>query len=113
MMASRRSSETTSRRSSIRLPASGCLKREAGDLAARLGQTGDQPTTDRIDPDRKDNWDRRGRLAHGRHGAAHGDNNIDIGADEFGRDFGVALSAPLRPTIFDGDGPVLDPTEFA
>ena len=89
------------------------MKRETGDITARLGQTRDQPTTDRIDPNRKNNWNRRSRLAHGRHGAAHGYNNIDLRADEFGSDFRIALGAALRPTIFDGNGAVLDPAEFA
>ena len=41
------------------------------------------------------------------------DDDIDLEPDEFGRDLGEALAAPLRPAILDRDGAALDPAEFA
>jgi hypothetical protein len=68
---------------------------------------------DGVDPNRKDNWDNCCRLLYRWDRASDGDNDVDPKADEFGCDLGVALGTTLRPAIFDRDGTVLDPTEFA
>ena len=47
------------------------------------------------------------------HRGSSRDDDIDLEADELGRDLGVALGAALRPAILDRDGAALDPAEFA
>src|SRR5262249_40104356 len=41
------------------------------------------------------------------------DNDIRLEPDKLGRDLGIALGAPLAPTVLDCDGAALDPAEFA
>ena len=45
--------------------------------------------------------------------ASHRDDDIDLEPDELGRDLGEALAASLCPAILDRDGAALDPAEFA
>jgi hypothetical protein len=78
-----------------------------------MTETCDQAGGDGVDPNRKDNWDNCCCLLYRWDRASDGNDDIDLKADKFGCDLGVALSATLRPAILDRDGTVLDPTEFA
>src|SRR5262245_39848877 len=42
-----------------------------------------------------------------------GDDQVHFGADQFGRQFGKSLVAPLRPAVLDDDVGALDITEVA
>ena len=52
------------------------------------------------------------RRLHCYYGGSIRDNDVDLKADELGRDLGDALRASLIPAILDRDGATLDPAEF-
>src|SRR5262249_24474544 len=91
----------------------GRLHRQAGGIAARLRQAGDVAAPDRVAPQGENDRDDGCRVHDFARCSSRRDYDIDLEPDEFCRDFGEALGAPLRPTIFDCDGAALDPTEFA
>ena len=68
---------------------------------------------DWVDGHRKNDRDDRGHLLYGRDSVTNRDNNVHLRADKLSSDFGVALSAPVRPAILDRDVAVLDPAQFA
>ena len=88
--------------------------RQAGDIAARPRKAGNQSGADRICPQRKD--DRNGGcrlLRRGDGRSVEGDNDVDLHPDQFGSDLGIAIGATVRPAIFDRDGSIFDPSQFA
>jgi len=89
------------------------LKRQPGDVAARFSETCDQAAADRIDCHRKDNWNDRCHLSHGRDRATNGDNDVDLQTNKLGGNFGIALGPAFRPAILYCDVAVLDPAELA
>jgi hypothetical protein len=89
------------------------LDRQAGDVAARPRQAGDEAAADRIDRDREDDGDCRGRLLGGGDAGARGHHDVDLAAHELGRDLGEALVAAVGPAIVDRDRAALDPAELA
>src|SRR5262249_32442203 len=92
----------------------GYLVRQAGDVAVRSRQAGDQAGADRV-PSRRENDgdDRRRLLGSQDHGSARRDNNINLALDEFGGNLRGALGSTLRPAILDRDRTTLNPAEFA
>src|SRR5262249_50621006 len=60
----------------------------------------------------KDNGDDRCRLLYCSGSECICDNDVDLHADKFGCDFGVARGASLRPAVFNRNGATLDPAEF-
>jgi hypothetical protein len=66
-----------------------------------------------LPPDEHDR-DGRGRLLCSDSGwSCRRNNEIDLEPDELGRDLSETLGASLSPAILNGDGSILDPTEFA
>src|SRR5260370_10910235 len=111
MIANRLSWGTTSRKSSIRLP-------------ARLTAWSDSPVT--LPPGLARLATKplaTGSIATAKtmgmtdvacgDSATDGDNYVDLHPHELGGNFGVTLGAALRPTILDRDVTVLDPAQFA
>ena len=91
----------------------GRRERQAGDVATRPRQTGDEASAKRVRHRRKHDWDDRGRLFRCEDRRSRRDNNIDLEPDKLGSDLGETLGASLRPTNLDRDGAPLDPAEFA
>src|SRR6516162_8140497 len=90
----------------------GRLDRQASDVAARPRQTCDQAAADRVVRYCKDDGDNRCRLLYHGDGNSRRDNDVDLQADELGRDLGVAFGTSLGPAILDCDSAIVDPTEF-
>src|SRR5262245_1904588 len=91
----------------------GRRKRQAGDVATRPRQTGDEASAKRVRHRREHDWDNRGRLFRCEDRRSRCDNNIDLETDKLGGDLGETLEASLRPTNLDHNGTALDPSEFA
>src|SRR5262249_48743099 len=79
-----------------------------------LPQAWDESVGKRVHrPDEHDR-DGRGRLLCSDSGwSCRRNNEIDLEPDELGRDLSETLGASLSPAILNGDGSILDPTEFA
>src|SRR5262249_55201806 len=92
----------------------GYLVRQAGDVAVRSRQAGDQAGADRV-PSRRENDgdDRRRLLGSQDHGSARRDNNINLALDELGGNLSGTGGSTLRPAILDRDRTTLNPAEFA
>src|SRR6185436_7836802 len=92
----------------------GRLTRQAGGIAARPRQTGDETGADWVPHRRGDDWDHRRRLlcCNGGGGSPR-DNDVDLEPDELGSDLGSALRASLSPAIFDRDSATFSPAECA
>src|SRR5215831_1092285 len=91
----------------------GLLDRQAGDIAARSRQARHHAASNGVRPQGEDDRDHRRRLLCRRGGVSSCENDVDLEADEFGRDLAETLSAPLRPAILDYDVTPLDPSELA
>src|SRR5262249_2666397 len=113
-MPNRRRPATTSRNSSIRLPArlAACSDKPVtwppglARLATRPLPTGSMPTAKTIGM----------ALVACRTvgtGAADGDDDVHFHPDEFRGNFGVSIGASFGPPILDGDCTVLDPADLA
>src|SRR6185369_1461550 len=89
------------------------LNRQPGHVPAGFRETGDQAAPNGVYSDRKDNRNSRCRLLHNRNGTSDRDNHVDIESDKLRGNFSVALWPTFRPTIFDRDGPPIDPAKFA
>src|SRR5262249_25709779 len=113
MIANRRRPGSTSRKSSILLPArSGdCIDRPVtlppgrAKLATKPVPTGSLSTAKTI------GMTDVARFAAGCDSPS--DNDIDLESDELRRHLGEALATPLRPPIFDRHIATIDPTEIA
>jgi hypothetical protein len=92
----------------------GPLQRQAGDVASRPRQAGNDAILDWVRLNRED--DRHGRCRpfglEDRTGAV-GNDDIDFAADELGEHLGVTIRAPLAPLEVDRDCAALDPAELA
>jgi hypothetical protein len=88
---------------------------EARDVATRMGETGDEPYSDRVVDAAEDDRDRRGcvfrRQCHGRTAARH--EHGDLLADEFGGQRGQPVVVTFGPTVFDRYGLSIDEAGFA
>ena len=91
----------------------GRRERQAGDVAARPRQTGDEASAKRVRHRREHDRDDRGRLFRCEHRRSRRDNDIDLEPDKLGGDLRETLEASLRPANLDRDGAALDPAEFA
>src|SRR5262245_31171332 len=90
------------------------LARQAREVATRSPQTRNQTVADRVCRPREDNWDERccPLCGCGCRGSRR-ENDIDLEPNELGRELGVALAAPLRPTILEREGAAFNPAELA
>ena len=76
-------------------------------------RTRDQTRPDRVTGCCEDDRDNGRRLLCGQNCRRRvREYDVDLEADEFGRDLGKALRASLRPAILDRDVTTFDPTEF-
>ena len=91
----------------------GRRERQAGDVAARPRQTGDEASAKRVRHRREHDRDDRGRLLRREDRRSRRDNDIDLEPDKLGGDLRETLAASLRPANLDRDGATLDPAEFA
>ena len=75
---------------------------DAREIAARLGEAGDQPGRDRVGAAHKDDRDHRGRSFR-RSYRRDGDrcNHVDLTADEVGGQGGQPIVPEFGPTVFD------------
>jgi hypothetical protein len=90
------------------------LQRQAGDVAARSRQRLNHAGADRVSHRREhDRNDRRRVLCCERLRGSGRDDDIDFESDQLGGDLRQTLKALVWPTVLDGDGAALDPTEFA
>jgi hypothetical protein len=92
---------------------SGRRERQAGDVAARPRQTGDEATAKRVRHCREHDRDDRGRLFRCERRRSRRHNDIDLEPDKLGGDVRETLGASLRPTNLNRDGASLDPAKFA
>ena len=90
----------------------GRLDRQPGDVAARPRETRHQAGAERIDRDREDDRDRRGRLPDRVDRAARRHDDIDFQPDELGGKLGETLALSLGPAILDRDGTAHAPAEL-
>src|SRR3954453_15168233 len=86
------------------------MQADAGQVAARASNTGNETVLYRVDADKADNRDYRGRLfgREGRALAAFSYDDIDIARDEFGRQAGQPVVIGGCPAIFDRNVPALN-----
>src|SRR6516225_5403751 len=77
----------------------------------RSRQTHNKASADWVSSPREDNGD--DLLCRENTYASPGNDDIDFLPDELGNDIGCAPAASLRPSNLDGDGPTVDPAEFA
>src|SRR5262249_54232954 len=86
----------------------------ARDVAAGPRQSRNEAGAERVRCRREDNrYDRCRLLCRDDHWICIGDDDIDLTADELGREFGGAGGASLPPPILDRKGATLDPAQFA
>ena len=91
----------------------GCQDRQAGDVAARPRKAGDDAGGNRVAHDRGHDRDDRCRLfCRNNRWCGIRDDDVHLEPDKLGRDLGEALTAALRPAIFDREIAALDPAEF-
>jgi len=88
------------------------LQREAGDVASWSRQAIDETAAKRVRSHSENDRNSRCRLLCSRDCISTSHNDIDFGLDELRNELGYALVASLCPTIFDCDGPPLDPTKL-
>ena len=114
-IANRRRPGTTSRKSSIRLPArSADLVRQAGHVAARPRQACDEAVSNRIARYREDDRnDRRRSLCRDDGRSPLGYATSTLSRTNSVHDLGEALVAALRPAILDRDITPFGPAAFA
>ena len=74
---------------------------DAGYIAARPGEAGDEAGGDRVVAAQEDDRDHRGCAFRPGRGRAARHDHVDLAADEFGGQSGQSIVVTLRPTVFD------------
>ena len=90
------------------------LQAQAGEVAARPGETRDETKGNRISDFGKDDWDRLGgRLGRARRQRANGEDDIRLKPNELVREAWKDLDFVLRAPPLEGNVPAFDVAEIA
>src|SRR5947208_929513 len=109
-----RCGEQLTQQSESLCPQCGREETRARNVAARPAETGDQPGSNRVAPNREDDRYRRGCsfCCERRRGAADRSDDGHLAVDQIGRQRGQLLIPILRPAEFDRDVLSLDKARF-
>ena len=88
--------------------------RDAGGIAARMGEAGDEAAADRVGDHREHDGKRAGLAKQGcQHRSANGEDYIRVDANQFFGGGSDALAPVAGKTMLDRDVAAVDPAQFA